>query len=72
MKIKIEKNIPIPNICIKSGMAEALRSCEVGDSFVIPDSPSKGTNASIAAARLGMKVATRKQPDGSFRIWRIA
>lgn len=70
--IKIEKGIPIPPKGNRmGGLVGAMRSLEVGDSLVLPSGSS--SNKPYATARdVGIKVTTRKQPDGSIRVWRIA
>lgn len=70
MEVKIEKCIPIPNRAgHRSGLTAALRSLEVGDSFLWP----KTKRASIipAATLVRIKVATRAEGD-HVRVWRIA
>jgi hypothetical protein len=65
---KIEKNIPIP-IGSKFHPWDWIEKLEVGDSFVI----SAGRIPTIrnAAARRGMKIATRRQNSSEYRVWRI-
>jgi len=62
----IEKNVVLKSLWPFSKM-------EVGDSFVVP-AYAKRTSVYIAAKRFGdrhgMKFATRKTPEGSYRIWR--
>jgi hypothetical protein len=62
----IEKNVVLKSLWPFAKM-------EVGDSFVVPDY-AKRASVYIAAKRFGdkhgMKFATRKTPEGSYRIWR--
>ncbi len=64
MKIKIEKNIDMAK---KDSISGDIKKMDIGDSFVY-DKPL----ASIAnvAYRLGYKLASRKQEQGLWRIWR--
>lgn len=64
-ELVIEKGIPLP----KKGSASPMRRMEIGDSFVTNKGPG---SFAITAKRLGIKIASRKQPDGHFRIWRVA
>ena len=68
-EIKIEKGIPLPKA--KGGrpgtVIVLLRTLKVGDSFVWPR-----REIDKSAHLCGIKIATRAQPDGTFRIWRIA
>lgn len=68
----IEKGIPIQ----KSRIATSIypfAQMEVGDSFLIPCGPKSARQNAIAAVeRLGMDAVTRKQLDGSIRVWRVA
>ena len=69
-EIVIEKNVPIPSLRgVGASITEALRKCEVGDSFVIPKTL---TNIHWMASRVGMKVKTRCENDTHRRVWRIA
>lgn len=50
-----------------SNQARAMATMEIGDSFLWASSfPNIGNQAK----RAGIKVTCRKQPDGSYRIWR--
>ena len=65
-EIKIEKGIPIPPLGRHA--IYPWDAMEVGDSFLAP----RSVNSAIASKRRAPKVfAIRKQPDGSFRIWRV-
>lgn len=61
MSIVIEKGIPIPR-----SLSQALREMQVGDSFVIAEK----SNLHTLSKRVGINIVTRKQPDGTFRVWR--
>jgi hypothetical protein len=77
---QIEKNIPIPKRLTgvgKRGMSfcDFLRNLKVNDSFVIPKN-AEGKNpvyraVHATASRVGIKVSTRVQTDGSVRVWRV-
>lgn len=68
MDIKIETGIPAPTRRQQdTGVTAALRSMKVGDSFVHSE---RGSLHQIAR-QIGLHLATRKQEDGSYRIWRI-
>lgn len=68
MDFKIEKGLPIEKWNRESKYP--FREMEVGDSFVAPE--SLRFKASQYGKNLGMKFSTRKLPDGTVRIWRIA
>ena len=53
----------------KTGVADALRRCKIGDSFLI-DSIGR-TGVYHIASCIGMRVATRNQGNGQHRVWRI-
>lgn len=70
---KIEKNVPLPNPGRnETGVTSALRAMSVGDSFVI-DKPAVNARVGLfaLAGRAGVSIATRTQPDGSLRVWRV-
>lgn len=72
MNINIESGIPLPAArnASRPGYVAAFRQMKPGDSFVVPD--MKTANAArTAGVASGVKVATRAQPDGSVRIWRL-
>lgn len=58
-EIKIEKNVPMPR-SYKTGLTEAMKKLKIGDSFL------------IKSQSVGIKCTTRKQPDGTYRVWRIS
>lgn len=43
---------------------------EIGDSFTV-EKMNQAVRASAVAKQDGYKCATRKQPDGTYRVWRI-
>ena len=47
---------------------QAIHGMTVDDMLVTSD-PARVT---VAMRRLGYKAATQKQPDGTYRVWRIA
>jgi len=72
-EIKIEKGIPIPpshagRAAEGNSPLHALKKLEVGDSFI---SPKRAKCFGAYAKTLGIKLTTRKTPDG-IRVWRIA
>ncbi len=72
MKIKIDKEVPISKK--KTGAAgkytEAFRMMEIGDSFMV-EKFNQSETARMRAKKLGYVVTTRKQQDGSYRVWRV-
>ncbi|WP_066556914.1 hypothetical protein [Croceicoccus bisphenolivorans] len=76
---EIEKGVPLPEKGnVRTGVANALRQMEVGDSFVIPTEATNKNRLSSAFSRFymtkcgaGKRFSQRKTPDG-FRIWRTA
>jgi len=69
MEIKIEKNVPMENDRAK-GVTAILREMEVGDSFVVAEVKRMGIGT--CARQVGIEITTRKQPDGTVRVWRTA
>jgi hypothetical protein len=69
--IKIDKGIPIPKplkLTPRSGtVMSALREMEVGDSIAFPRA-SKGIYQHALTPK---RFTIRKQPDGTYRCWRI-
>ena len=64
--MNIEKNIPIKK---KKGITSTLRELGIGDSFILPkDKSRQGLQAQ--GNQIGIKVLTRKQDDGTIRVWR--
>lgn len=70
--ITIEKNIPLTCTPKNKGMAAAMKSMEIGDSFLWPKGSSSVNNFHSYALRFQMKVSIRKQPCGGFRVWRVS
>ncbi len=81
--IQIDKNIPLPPRAPRGrksgkpseGISRALRSMEIGDSFVVGMDHNHLTAwvygwAKRQAVPLGF--AVRDMPDGTRRVWRIA
>jgi len=69
----IEKGIPAPRPHIRGGFISILRKMDIGDSVLVPR-PERNrvlSNAYHAASKTGMKVVSRKNSDGSVRLWRI-
>jgi hypothetical protein len=71
MEIKIEKNVPIPQIWAGRlpYLKNALEKMDYGDSFFV-DKETKRGSARIVAKRLGIAVVTKRVKDG-FRVWKI-
>ena len=68
----IERGVPLPPKGA-SGLADELRKLEVGDCLrAIRMTPRERVSVSDAARKVGIKVATRKLPEGGYGIWRIA
>lgn len=65
-EITIEKNVPIPENK-QTGFTKALHKLKVGDSFVVPHWVA---NSCTLANHIGIKIMTRKCPEGGYRIWR--
>lgn len=67
---KIEKGVPLP-VCTGKyrGTTATIRALEIGDSFVFA---GEGKNIRQTAKNVGVKISQRRQPDGTFRVWRIA
>ncbi len=70
----IESGIPIPEKQapqVKTGLSQALRALEVGDSLLVRDKKASAVHA--YAVRVGIRITTRVEKDGSgqVRIWRI-
>jgi hypothetical protein len=69
---KIDHDVPMPDIGTRnSGLAELLRSMQVGDSFAL-DASRAATARTLFLRFAPRKFATRKQEDGTVRFWRIA
>ncbi len=70
MSYVIEKDVPMPSTPVryKTGMAATLKAMQVGDSFVSP----KVGGVHAEAKRHGIRVAIRREGDGTWRVWRFA
>ena len=78
MSFKIEKDVPMPGLNRKVGIAEAIRAMEIGDSVLDPcdgldvtKQRHRQTNWVTQAKENGRRVATRRV-EGGVRVWRIA
>jgi hypothetical protein len=60
----IEKGVPMPKAVNANSV---LRLLGVGDSFLTERHPA---NFNSAAKFLGIKISSRRQPDGKYRVWR--
>lgn len=70
----IEDNVPIPPRLPRpmTGVTPTIETLAIGQSFVIPaESRAKLSAVYIVAKRLGVKCVTRRQADGSTRVWRV-
>ena len=74
MQYKIEKGVPMPErrklSNMKTPLRLALEQLEVGDSIVVDRDHEPRTHPIARGA--GIKIATRRQPDGTTRVWRVA
>ncbi len=74
MQYQIEKGVPIPERrklhAMKTPLRLALDQMEVGDSIVVSREHEPRTHPIARGA--GIKIATRRQPDGTTRVWRVA
>lgn len=73
MELKIEKGVPIQPWGSGLGRGKTvavIRQMEVGDSFAVPNDTYRSMHALFG--QNGLKCTTRKQPDGTYRVWRIA
>jgi hypothetical protein len=71
VSIVIDKNIPTPTNNRAEGITKALRSLEIGDSFVIPPEWSFTSVRAKAYTFKGRKFTIRKNGEGAVRVWRI-
>ncbi len=70
-QIKIDKNVPLPEHgTAQTGVSIAMRTMKIGDSFIYKANGNHPGNFHALARMNRIKVITRKQPDGSYRIWR--
>lgn len=75
MELKIEKGVPLQALGRGGGRkgkgyTAAIRTMDVGDSFTVPTGAHRNIHALFG--QNGRKCATRKQPDGTHRVWRVA
>jgi hypothetical protein len=72
VQIKIEKNIPIPERKHDrlGPVSSALKTMEVGDSFVLTDKDAR--NIGATARRLDLPITLRRTEPGKHRVWRVA
>ena len=70
--IVIERGIPLADVPHKppSPIVQALRALEVGESLVWA-SQAKDQRLKVQTKHPGRSFASRRLPDGRFRIWRI-
>lgn len=66
-ELVIEKGIPLPKRA--GALTSGLRKLQIGDSFL---TDRQAPSFSVTAKRIGIKIASRRQPDGRLRIWRVA
>jgi len=79
---QVDKGIPVPEIYKKKNKKayDFLETLEIGDSFVVEDSPDKMSGSSVYSftqmgKKLGMKLVTRKiysednPKDYHYRVW---
>ena len=71
---KVEKGIEVSTQVRRSEYLEFLKGLKQGDSFAQTEKGEKVEEGQVASLRraakeLGVKIVTRKQPDGGFRVW---
>jgi hypothetical protein len=66
----IERGVAIPtgHVC---GFTAAMRQMEIGDSFVVATWRKAATLITLNRRLAPKKFMSRRQLDGSFRIWRV-
>ena len=75
--MKIDKNVPIPDIkhfgrYSRNAIKYPFDKMDVGDSFACGDiSPSRVRSAASHHAINGMDFTVRQMEDGRYRCWRI-
>lgn len=62
--------VPITSFGIAIDPSGALRNCEVGKSFVV-DTNEHRQRIIGYAARLKIKIKTRRTLDGRYDVWRV-
>lgn len=71
MELIIEKDIPVPRRRGgRSSRFDPLLDMEVGDSVAL-DNYREAASAQMFLTRRERVMTMRKQPDGTYRIWRI-
>ncbi len=71
MELIIEKDVPVPRRRGgRSSKFDPLLDMEVGDSVAV-DNYRDAASAQMFLSRHERVVTVRKQPDGTYRIWRI-
>ena len=65
--IEIESGVPMPARLSKSGITEAIRKMQIGESLIY--SSNNGVHAFFK--RENMRCVTRKIGPDQYRIWRI-
>lgn len=69
MPLKIERNVPLPDVRT-DGITAALRSLRIGDSVFVPGKKAVEMSGFITNAKMRGKLTMRTQSDG-VRVWRI-
>lgn len=75
MRIKIEKNIPLPTRIPTSkkrkasGIADILKEMKIGDSFLYPE--TRRNSIYTSAKQVGIKIVVAKIRTSTVRVWRI-
>lgn len=68
--IKIEKNVPMPKVGSGRRTKYPFGDMDIGDSFSSPD--QRVASASLHyGKRHDKKFSMQRQPDGSYRTWRV-
>lgn len=66
----IQPAVPVPVKRVPHGRhAAMLRAMADGESAVVPE--AQIPNVRSQASRMGIKVVTRRQEDGTYRVWRV-
>ncbi len=72
IKIDIDKGVPLRHRLSRW----PLKQMEIGDSFSAPGEVGVRNRlcsaVTLASRATGMKFTVRRQPDGSYRCWRLA
>ena len=69
-EITIEPAVPVPVKRTPHGKhAAMLKAMEDGESAIV--SAKAIPNVRSQASRMGIRVVTRRQEDGSYRVWRV-